>query len=131
MVAGQDSAQAVAEVVARNILRYEAMQSGDTATLASILADDFLYVHSTGRVDSRQDMLDRLSSGSIRYLRVEPKPLGAALLKADLCRIFERVVLTVETVSGVARYDSLVISHWSQIGDWQARTIQSSARSQE
>lgn len=116
-----------ADVLARNTQRYAALQSCDVESLKSILGDDFLYVHATGRIDNKQDLIERVDLGDIRYLQIDRQLISAKLLQSDLCRIFERVQLRVETVRGITDYNSLVISHWSLSDAWQARSIQSTA----
>jgi hypothetical protein len=48
-----------------------AMLANDGAQLGALLADELLYVHSTGGKDSKQSYVHRLASGALRYERVE------------------------------------------------------------
>jgi Domain of unknown function (DUF4440) len=47
--------------------RRNAMAADDLEGLAALLADECLYVHSTGAVDTKQSYLAKLADGSIRY----------------------------------------------------------------
>lgn len=53
--------------------RFRAMTEGNWETLASLLADDLVYTHTTGAVDSKATFLDHQTSGVLRYEAVEPK----------------------------------------------------------
>jgi len=48
-------------------MRREAMISGDTATLANILSDDLVWTHSSGKTESKQDMLQAIETKAVSY----------------------------------------------------------------
>jgi hypothetical protein len=48
--------------------RRQAMLGGDIATLEALLSDGLVYVHSTGGRDTKTTYLDKLASGSLKYL---------------------------------------------------------------
>lgn len=48
--------------------RRQAMLSGDIAALDRLLSEGLVYVHSTGGRDSKTTYLDKLASGSLKYL---------------------------------------------------------------
>lgn len=55
------------EVVERELLDLEArrcaaISSGDTGTLRSLLSDDYVHVHMTGKIDDREGHLQAVSS---------------------------------------------------------------------
>ncbi len=47
--------------------RVEALTQGDLAKLEPLLADDLTYTHSSGRVDSKEQFLESLKNGSVKY----------------------------------------------------------------
>jgi ketosteroid isomerase-like protein len=53
--------------------RFRAMVENDLEQLATLLADDLVYVHSTGDIESKPEFLQRLRSGSLRYRSIESK----------------------------------------------------------
>ncbi len=59
---------AVAAVERLEPERRRAMVDFDAHRLARILADDVTYVHSTGLVQSRDDLMGMLAKGDIRYV---------------------------------------------------------------
>lgn len=52
--------------------RFAAMTRQDTEALRPMLADDLVYCHSNARCESREQFLATLSSGTIRYLVMQP-----------------------------------------------------------
>ena len=51
--------------------RIAAMVERDLATLESVLADDLLYTHSSGRSDSKESFLKLIADPSSTYLGVD------------------------------------------------------------
>lgn len=48
-----------------------AVQKNDVATVSRYLADDIVYTHSTGIVETRKEYLDKLKSGAQKYAGIE------------------------------------------------------------
>lgn len=67
---GQSDAQAD-HVLDLHREKFQWMTDRDTARLASLLADDAVYVHSNGWHETREEMLANIGSGRLRYHRVE------------------------------------------------------------
>ena len=55
------------------VSRTAAMVANDGQKLADLLNADVLYSHSTGLVDRKSAMLERLSSGQLNYLSITPE----------------------------------------------------------
>ncbi len=51
--------------------RFAAVVRADVATLGPWLAEDLSYCHSTGRCQTRQEFLDDIASGALRYRSIE------------------------------------------------------------
>jgi ketosteroid isomerase-like protein len=62
-------------VRAAELKRFEVMTKGDLAALTKILADDLTYTHSTGTLDNKEQFLESLRSGRVRYQSIEPGEL--------------------------------------------------------
>lgn len=66
------------------VLRFEderlsAIEAGDTAWLARHSSADFIYVHSTGLVESGEQFCRMLESGSRKYLSLIPSDRSVRL----------------------------------------------------
>ena len=53
--------------------RYTAMVKPDYAVLEKLIADNAVYSHSTGTVQSKQQFVDSLKSGKMRYRKITPQ----------------------------------------------------------
>ncbi|MGW6425077.1 nuclear transport factor 2 family protein [Nocardia sp. NPDC055053] len=51
--------------------RRAAMISADTDTLASLLADDLVLVHTSARVDTKETLLTAIRSGVVNYRSIK------------------------------------------------------------
>ena len=62
---------ALAQVVGLEQQRRGAMVAGDTHTLSGIIAEDATYVHSTGIMQTRDELFRLLENKTIRYLKFD------------------------------------------------------------
>jgi len=62
-----------AELLAVERERLRAMIAGDGAALEALLADDLTYTHSTGRVDSKAELIRAIASGRVRYRSIRSR----------------------------------------------------------
>src|SRR4051812_491451 len=72
----QDSAKVEAEISRLDTTRISALLKNDLKALDQLYADNMVYIHAGGRVDSKQQYLAMLSSGTLNYvaLRYDPAP---------------------------------------------------------
>jgi hypothetical protein len=70
---GQADAARSREVLAAEDRRFTAMLQADTAALGLLLSPDLTYIHSTGRVDTRQRLLQSLGAGTLQYASIAPE----------------------------------------------------------
>jgi ketosteroid isomerase-like protein len=110
--------------------RYAAMQEADIGALEPLLADDLVYTHSSGAVQSKQELLDALGSGELRYLDVQ--------MESASLRVYgETVVVTgvsrVEVAAGARQLDlalRITAVYVRRDGDWELVAYQSTSLSQ-
>lgn len=101
------------------------MTSNDVERLAAMFSDDLVYVHTSGTVDSKTSLLDRIRSGDLRYRSIEtsdvrPRSYG------DTAVITGKAQMVV-TAGGSdrhldIRYTSVCVEHggrW-QLASWQS-----------
>ena len=88
--------------------RLAAMVAADPEAMRETLAEDLAYVHSTGRVEDREALIQGLVSGRLRYLAIQPSerqvsfPGAEVALVQGLARIQARA--GEQTVDFPARY---------------------------
>lgn len=51
--------------------RRAAMVGGDLAALETLLDDELIWTHSSGRTDGKRSFLDGMAAGTVRYLQLE------------------------------------------------------------
>jgi len=121
-----DPAHRVREIDQR---RFRAMVANDLETLAAVLADDLVYIHSDGEVDSKEEFLQRLRGGSLRYRSIEPTEVRVRT-DGNTAVVTGRAKMAV-TTGGCdrefeIRYTAVYRArsdHW-QLVSWQSTRIQ-------
>ena len=107
----------------------EALKARDATALGRLVADDLVYVHSTGRADDRAGYLDFVRSGP-DFLAVEMT--GPVLkMSGDTAVITGRLRLELRRGEGEppAELDLLAIQVWRRIaGSWRLSVAQSTRR---
>ena len=73
-----------APIIAAEQARRVALLSNDVTALANLLSDDLKYVHSTGKRETKHDVLAGLSSKQVAYERFELSGLDAREITADV-----------------------------------------------
>lgn len=72
--------------------RMQAMAAKDVAILQSVLADDLIYTHSSGRLDTKKSLIDAMVSGATVYTAIEPfevkaQDLGDSVVLTGIAQI--------------------------------------------
>ena len=73
--ATQSPGQVEQQLIDTERQRFAAMVAADVGTLERLLADELTYTHSNGTTDSKLELLAALSSGTLKYLSVEPEEM--------------------------------------------------------
>ena len=77
------AAVAAPPVLEHEDARFAAMVAADAAAMGTWFAEDLLYVHSTGLVEDRAQLIDSIASGRARYVAVTPADREVVRLAAD------------------------------------------------
>jgi len=67
------------DVLDREKQRFAAMVRKDVAFLNEVLADDLMYTHSSGNLDTKASFIESLTSGRLAYEAAAPEGLGVRL----------------------------------------------------
>ncbi|MBL9214831.1 MAG: nuclear transport factor 2 family protein [Opitutaceae bacterium] len=65
-------------VIAGEKARNAALLAGDVNAVAAVLADDLRYIHSTGKLESKADILKAVTAKTLAYQRMETLNLNVA-----------------------------------------------------
>jgi hypothetical protein len=109
--------------------RFQAQEKNDFAALERLLADDLVYTHSSGAVDTKAAYIESLRSGKSKYLRITPEDLKVRAI-GDLVLIHGRGQFVLEAmVNGQKGENPLYLSFldvWQKKnGKWQMIAWQS------
>ena len=72
-----------ASVTAAEAARAQALAGNDAKALGMLLAEQLVFVHSSGTVDSKASLLDKMAQGRIRYESVQLQPVKVQALGVD------------------------------------------------
>jgi len=115
--------------------RLNAMRTNDAATLKELLADDLVYVFSTGFVENKIGYLTALEAGTTKYeddLHIRDVEIRAFSENAVLTGILEsHILLDGERQHLVNRFTMLWVkneNNW-QLSTWQSTPVASSEES--
>ena len=122
---GQSSSDVEQAVIKLEQERVEAVLKGDLVTLERIFADDLIYTHSNARVETKQQFLESVKSGTTKYEAMKHSDLKVQLFgdtavlrgKSDL-----KVALNGQSVSLQIRFITVYVK---TNGRWQMTTWQS------
>jgi hypothetical protein len=100
--------------------RSKAMISKELEVLNKIFSGDLSYGHSSGLIDNKTEMLDKISNGVYVYYNIETKVLSAMLSGNNLLIIMGNVEINV-SLSGKHRImDSVYVGVYKKNEDnWE------------
>jgi hypothetical protein len=75
-----DTTAIIRAVLSSEDARFTAMVRADTAQLRNALADDLRYVHSSAQSDTKEQYLQSVGAGTLRYEGFTPKERRVRLL---------------------------------------------------
>lgn len=119
----------VEEVLKAEQARRTALLNRDAAAIAALLADDLRYVHSNGRVETKDDVVAGLTSGRVSYERFDLSQLEGRAVTADVIVLTGRI--TQRKVTDGKASDAALLFHgiWRRAkeGSWQLVGLQTAA----
>jgi ketosteroid isomerase-like protein len=108
MTAHEDVAD---EIRALEDRRYQAMADGDVAALDGLFASDFVYTHSSAKVDDKQSYLERLANGYFKYGLIS-HPVHDILVHGDCVLVFGDMRGEVRVDGQMRTLNSRTLSVW-------------------
>jgi hypothetical protein len=120
------SRAAESEVLRAEDARFAAMLGADREAMRRWFADDLAYVHSTGAVEDREQLIEGIGSGRLRYLAIAPSERRVVF--AGLEAAIVQGLARIEVLSGdralefSARYLAV---YGLREGAWRLRAWQS------
>ncbi|MCG1055767.1 nuclear transport factor 2 family protein [Mycetohabitans sp. B5] len=84
--------------------RFQAMVDGNGELLDALIADHASYVHTNGKRESKQQVIDSIVGGRRRYRQIEVQSQKIVPLSHDICMVNGRVLIEMEANSGALVY---------------------------
>jgi ketosteroid isomerase-like protein len=106
-------------------MRFQAMVQNDLNSLAALLAENLVYMHTDGTVESKSEFLARLRSGSLRYRSIAPtdvrvRPFG------NIAVVTGRSQMAVTNAGSDHEFEIVYTAVYEAAGDrWQLVSWQS------
>lgn len=101
-------------------LRRAAMISADIEKVSSLVSDDLVYTHSSGKVDDKKSFLDAIRSGSLDYEKIEPRNT-VVRAKGGTVVVTGLVSISVKAPDGLKSFDArfTAVHMRNKEGNWQ------------
>lgn len=68
------------EITRVDVSRVDALLKGDLKTLEQMFADNMVYIHANGRIDTKQPYLAGLATGNMTYVTLRYDPPASVLV---------------------------------------------------
>ena len=119
-------ADAAAPVLEAEDARFAAMVAADSAGMRRRFAADLVYVHSSGQLESREQLIDSIASGRSRYVAVQPVERQVVLLGDAAAIVRGRGRFQVAVGGNDLDLQIRYLAVYGQVdGAWQLRSWQS------
>jgi uncharacterized protein (TIGR02246 family) len=102
VAAPADDARSIeAEIARLDARRVEALLKNDVKALEQLFSDDLVYIHSAGKIDSKQPYLASLATGNLTYvsLTYDP-PARVSVASRDTAVVTGRATIEVKNRAG-------------------------------
>lgn len=109
----------VAAIIEADTQRYRAMIERDLPALDRVLADDMVYMHSKGAIDTKESLMAALQEGKFTFKSAETSDVSVRAYGA--AAILHGKVTLVVDVGGVEHvaHNSFTTVWVCQDGDWR------------
>ena len=115
-----------AEVLAAEDARFAAMVAADVAGMRRWLAEDLRYVHSTGKVESRDELIAGIAAGKLRYLALTPAERQVRFLGTAAAIVEGSARIQAVAGTAIADFQSRYVAVYAlDAGSWRLRAWQS------
>ena len=106
----------VADVLAAEDERYQAMLDGDLDALDRLCADEVSYAHSSGARDTKQEYFAKIRSGYYDYHRID-HPVERVEVLGDTAIVVGRMTADLAVDGTDKTIDNLSLAVWTRTSD--------------
>jgi uncharacterized protein (TIGR02246 family) len=96
-----DTKSIEAEIARLDARRVEALLKNDVKTLEQLFSNDLVYIHSAGKIDSKQPYLASLTTGNLTYVSLSyDPPARVSVVGADTAIVTGRATIEIKNKGG-------------------------------
>lgn len=115
-----------AAVLAGEDARFAAMVAADPKAMRRWFAEDLGYVHSTGRVVNRDQLVEEVQSGKLRYLAIAPSERQVTFMGAGAAFVRGQAHFEASADEMPLEFQARYLAVYRrEAGDWRLRAWQS------
>jgi ketosteroid isomerase-like protein len=112
-------------IIERDAQRAQAMIQADAKALDEILRDDVTYIHSSGPIEGKAQVIKEITSGKLKYTGIEPSEVGVRVY-GDTAISTGRVLLKSSSLGKSMQFSVRFTEVWLRShGVWQLAAWQS------
>jgi ketosteroid isomerase-like protein len=120
------SATGPKSVLAAEDARFAAMIAADPDAMRRWFADDLVYVHSTGAVEDREQLITSIRDGRLQYLAIEPAERRVTFQGPDVAFVQGRAHIRARSGDRALEFPARYLAIYQQQGgSWRLRAWQS------
>jgi ketosteroid isomerase-like protein len=113
-------------VLAAEDARFATMVAADAEAMRRWFTEDLEYVHSTGRVVNREQIIDEVQTGRLRYRAVTPSDRHVTFMGADAAFVRGQARIEVAADAKPAEFQARYLAVYRlEGGDWRLQAWQS------
>jgi hypothetical protein len=115
-----------ASVLAAEDARFAAMVAADAEGMRRWFADDLRYVHSTGKVENRDELIRGIADGKLRYLALTPGERQVRFMGPATAVVEGSARIQAAAGTTTADFESRYVAIYAlEAGSWRLRSWQS------
>jgi len=99
-------------VKAAEFARQGALAANDACLLGALLDEKLVFVHSSGTVDDRQSLIEKIETGRIQYKTVELQPCKVLPVGCDTWAVWGKMNAQIVVANTLRQVSSSYITVW-------------------
>lgn len=103
--------------------RQKALAANDAHLLGTLLADNLVFVHSSGTTDDRHSLVEKIESGRIQYQSVSLLPIKVLPLGTDTWALWGKMEAKIVVANTERQVASSYVTVWVLQADGVLRLV--------
>ena len=99
-------------VKAAEFVRQQALAANDAKLLATLLDEKLVFVHSSGTVDDRQSLIDKIEAGRIQYQAVKLQPVKVLPVGVNTWSLWGKMDAQIVVANTQKQVSSSYVTIW-------------------